>query len=37
MNRAFFDNNHYPVGKSPEKEKEKEKEKEALSTGRSSR
>jgi hypothetical protein len=35
MNRAFFDNNHYPVGKSPEKEKEKEKE--ALSTGRSSR
>jgi len=33
MNRAFFDNNHYPVGKS----KEKEKEKEALSTGRSSR
>jgi hypothetical protein len=31
MNRAFFDNNHYPVGKSPEKEKE------ALSTGHSSR
>jgi len=33
MNRAFFDNNHCPVGKSPEKEKGKE----ALSTGRSSR